>query len=171
MAPDQQAIANRNNAAKSTGPKTEAGKAKVSGNALKHGLRAAPQRALLHDEDPQALDALRDALGDELRPSTPLQCTLFDLIVSKLWRLMRVSRIETDILEGEVAEDHYQLVPSFGADGLEKPGSGAVLGRAFRRTVFSKEMLTQVQRYETSLERGLLRLLGKYDELQARQAV
>lgn len=55
----------------------------------------------------RALDALRDALGDELRPSTPLQCTLFDLIVSKLWRLMRVSRIETDILEGEVAEDHY----------------------------------------------------------------
>lgn len=169
MATNQQAIANKANAARSTGPKTGGGKAKVSGNALKHGLKSST-KLLLHDEDPQALAELRVALGDELRPSTALQRTLFDLIVSKLWRLMRVSRIETDILEGEVAEDHYQLVPSFGADGLEKPGTGAVLGRAFRRTVFSKEMLTQVQRYETSLERGLLRLLGKYDELQARPA-
>ena len=169
MATNQQAIANKNNAAKSTGPKTEGGKASVSGNALKHGLKAS-KMALLHDEDPKALDELRDALGDELRPSTPLQRTLFDLIVSKLWRLMRVSRIETDILEGEVGEDRWNIVASFGADGLEAPGTGAVLGRAFRRTVFSKEMLTQVQRYETSLERGLLRLLSQYGELQARPA-
>ena len=82
---------------------------------------------------------------------------------------MRVSRIETDILEGEVAEDHYQLVPNFGPDGIDAPGTGAVLGRAFRRTVRDKEQLTQVQRYETSLERGVLRLLSRYDELQARE--
>ena len=124
----------------------------------------------MHDEDPKALAELRDALSDELRPSTALQRTLFNLIVSKFWRLMRVSRIETDILESEVGEDRWQVLPNFGPDGIEAPGTGAVLGRAFRRTVFSKEMLTQVQRYETSLERGLLRLLSRYDELHARPA-
>ena len=49
--------------------------------------------------DAKTLDALRDALSDELRPSRALQQALFDLILSKFWRLMRVSRIETDILQ------------------------------------------------------------------------
>ena len=70
MATNQQAIANKNNAAKSTGPKTG------GGNALKHGLQSST-RLLLHDEDPKALAELRDALGDELRPSTALQQILF----------------------------------------------------------------------------------------------
>jgi len=170
MATDQQAIANKANAARSTGPKTGGGKAKVGGNALKHGLQAST-RLLLHDENPKDLDALRDALSDELRPSTALQQALFDLIVSKFWRLRRVSRIETDILETEVGEDRWQVLPNFGPDGIDEPGTGAVLGRAFRRTVRDREQLAHVQKYETSLERGVLRLLGKYDELQARQAV
>ena len=84
---------------------------------------------------------------------------------------MRISRIETDILETEVGEDRWQVVPNFGPDGIDEPGTGAVLGRAFQRTVRDREQLAHVQKYETSLERGVLRLLGKYDELQARQAV
>ena len=52
MATNQQAIANKANVAKSTGPKTGGGKAKVGGNALKHGLQAST-RLLLHDEDPK----------------------------------------------------------------------------------------------------------------------
>ena len=167
---NQQAMANKTNAARSTGPKTGGGKAKVGGNALKHGLQSST-RLLLHDEDPKDLAELRDALSDELRPSTALQRTLFDLIVSKFWRLMRISRIETDILETEVGEDRWQVVPNFGPDGIDEPGTGAVLGRAFRRTVRDREQLSHVQKYETSLERGVLRLLGKYDELQAQKAV
>ena len=37
--------------------------------------------------------------------------------------------------------------------------------------VCSKEMLSQVQKCEISLELGLLRPLSRYDELQARPAV
>ena len=61
------------------------------------------------------------------------------------------------------------MVPNYGPDGIDEPGTGAVLGRAFQRTVRGREQLTQVQRYETSLERGVLRLLSRYDELQARE--
>ena len=69
----------------------------------------------------------------------------------------------------EVGEDRWQVVPNFGPDGIDEPGTGAVLGRAFQRTVRDREQLAHVQKYETSLERGMLRLLDKYDELQARQ--
>ena len=71
----------------------------------------------------------------------------------------------------EVGEYPYQIIRRYGPDGIDEPGTGAVLGRAFQRTVRDREQLAHVQKYETSLERGVLRLLGKYDELQARQAV
>ena len=51
MATTQQAIAYKANAARSTGPKTGGGKARVGGNALKHGLQSSI-RLLLHGEDP-----------------------------------------------------------------------------------------------------------------------
>jgi hypothetical protein len=40
MAPDRQIAANRENAKRSTGPRSEAGKARSARNALKHGLSA-----------------------------------------------------------------------------------------------------------------------------------
>ena len=40
MATDKQIIANQLNAERSTGPRTKAGKRRVSNNALKHGLAA-----------------------------------------------------------------------------------------------------------------------------------
>ena len=52
----------------------------------------------------------------------------------------------------EVGEDRYQFIPSYGPDGIDEPGSGAVLGRAFQRTVRDREQLAHVQKYETSLE-------------------
>ena len=63
MMSDRKAAANRQNALKSTGPKTPEGKAAVRHNALKHGLLA--EQELLPDEDE---DALRE-LGERLRPN------------------------------------------------------------------------------------------------------
>ena len=58
MATDAQINANRQNAAKSTGPKTEKGKSKARGNALKHGGRAKTIQVMpvLPHEDPRELE-------------------------------------------------------------------------------------------------------------------
>ena len=45
----------------------------------------------------------------------------------------------------EVGEDRWQVLPNFGPDGIDEPGTGAVLGRAFRRTVRDREQLSHVQ--------------------------
>ena len=54
MATDAQIQANRENAKKSTGPRTPEGKARVSKNALKHGLLA--QDSVIPGEDPAEFD-------------------------------------------------------------------------------------------------------------------
>ena len=58
----QRAEINRRNARKSTGPRTDAGKAASRLNAMKHGLRA--QTVPLPVEDPAELEALADEWVD-----------------------------------------------------------------------------------------------------------
>src|SRR3954452_15419274 len=69
MATERQVAANRRNAARSTGPKTEKGKEKARGNALKHGGRAATLDIMpvLPHEDPEELEQRTAAWLDDWR--------------------------------------------------------------------------------------------------------
>ena len=60
--------ANRRNAARSTGPRTEAGKARSRANAVKHGLAGAG--VALPDEDAAAVEGLFGDLQEEMAPAT-----------------------------------------------------------------------------------------------------
>ncbi len=62
MASKEQIKANRENAKKSTGPRTNSGKARTAKNALKHGLLA--QDAVLPGEDPADFDQQLVALEE-----------------------------------------------------------------------------------------------------------
>ena len=66
---EERAAINRQNASKSTGPKTDEGKARSRRNALKHGLRA--QALALPNEDPAVVAARSDAWNDYYRPQSP----------------------------------------------------------------------------------------------------
>ncbi|MHC4795738.1 MAG: hypothetical protein ACYTF1_03755, partial [Planctomycetota bacterium] len=72
---EKQLQANRQNAKKSTGPKTPEGKARSSQNALKHGLLA--RQILINDDDPnektEDFDQLLSDLVDELQPDGRIQ--------------------------------------------------------------------------------------------------
>ena len=65
----QRAEINRQNASRSTGPNTEAGKSRSRSNALKHGLRA--EALALPNEDPAAVAARSDAWNDYYQPQSP----------------------------------------------------------------------------------------------------
>jgi hypothetical protein len=92
------ARASRINGAKSRGPKTEAGKARSAGNALKHGFRS--QRfVVLADEDASEFEAFAAALMDELAPRGALQEMLAGRIAAAAWRLLRSDRIEAELFE------------------------------------------------------------------------
>src|SRR4051794_16422397 len=92
---DKQARANRQNALKSTGPKTPEGKAATRLNALKHGLLS--RETLLPGEDEEALRELGERLRDELQPVGELENLLVDRIIASYWRLSRLGRVEAGI--------------------------------------------------------------------------
>lgn len=90
MTSEKQAQANRQNALKSTGPKTPEGKAAVRHNAVKHGLLA--EDALIPGEDEATFKDLDERLRDELQPVGELENMLVDRITTVHWRLRRLGR-------------------------------------------------------------------------------
>jgi hypothetical protein len=92
--------ANRANAQKSTGPRTDEGKARSSRNALKHGLSS---RDLVIR--PEEREEFNDWLADyraELDPQGPLEEALFNQIVYADWNLARVRRLEAELFTGQI---------------------------------------------------------------------
>ena len=100
----QQIEANRLNAAKSTGPRTEAGKSAVRLNALKHGLFAADP--VIPGEDPAHLEALHTGHYDRFQPATTEEHVLVAALVRDAWRLERCSNSETAVWARGF--DHYK---------------------------------------------------------------
>jgi len=87
MATPRQIAANRLNATKSTGPKTDAGKARSRANALTHGL--AGSGAAVAEAFAEVAAARRDAWHAEIRPETDEAAWSLDLAVAITTRLDR----------------------------------------------------------------------------------
>jgi len=98
----KQTEANRENAQRSTGPRTPEGKSKSSKNALKHGLTAA--QLVLPTESPEEYDEHAAQLRDEHDPSTPTEHLLVDQLITASWRLRRARIIETTYYQQRATE-------------------------------------------------------------------
>ena len=117
MASRKQIRANRRNARKSTGPRSEAGKAASSANALSHGLTAA-RTVVLPEEEPEAFERLSQGVVADLAPAGALQQALAQRIAGLLWRLDRVARLEAELFaHGRLAKRRDALARS-GTQGL-----------------------------------------------------
>jgi hypothetical protein len=88
--------ANRKNALRSTGPKTEEGKNKVRLNSLRHGLLSREVVIEKGDckENRAEYDALLESLVAERQPVGMIEEMLVDRIASCYWRLRRAIRCE-----------------------------------------------------------------------------
>ena len=88
MTTQKQLRANRANAGKSTGPRTEAGKAHSRLNSRKHGLTA--RLLVIGDEDPAEFEELRAGLLEQYNPQGPAECELVEYLAGVYWRLSAV---------------------------------------------------------------------------------
>ena len=96
MATQKQIKANRQNARKSTGPKSDEGKAAVSQNAVKHGLFA---ESVIKGENEAEFEAFHDQMLAELSPVGMIESMLAERIVSLWWRLRRAERMQNEAIE------------------------------------------------------------------------
>jgi hypothetical protein len=150
MTTAKQQAANRQNARKSTGPKTPKGKAVVALNALKHGLLS--RHVHLADEDEAALVELGKRLRAHLQPVGEFEVLLVDRMVTAVWRLRRLHAVETHV---------------FAKPNRFSPQAPAQVGEAFQTGMQTFAMLS---RYETTIERGLYKALHELQRLQAARA-
>jgi hypothetical protein len=95
MASPAQIQANRRNALRSTGPRSDEGKAASRFNALKHGLEA--DSLVIPGEDPAELEALALDYQRQFDPQGPQERFLVEAIVSADWNLRRYRRLEAQI--------------------------------------------------------------------------
>ena len=96
----QRLEANRRNALRSTGPRTEDGKQRSRVNALRHGLTAETVVGSLEDaEDYKAFEA---AIIADYEAETAVARELVLRLASLLWRLRRANAIEADLFEIQV---------------------------------------------------------------------
>ena len=102
--------ANRRNAQKSTGPKTENGKAVSKLNALKHGLLAQTVvvRGCQIKESVNEFKKLCRAFYANLDPDGPLEEMLVGQIVTATWRLRRARTAESGEIALNVDEGHWK---------------------------------------------------------------
>jgi hypothetical protein len=93
MTSERQAEANRQNAQKSTGPRTPAGKAVVALNGIKHGLLS--RESLIKGESEAELVDFGKRLRAKLAPVGELELLFADRVISTAWRLRRLVAVET----------------------------------------------------------------------------
>ena len=103
MATQAQILANRNNAAKSTGPRTAEGKAAAAKNATKHGLFA--RYDVVISENQADFEALRESLLGELAPEGTMEHLLAERIVSLAWRIKRTERMQNELIDVKIRRE------------------------------------------------------------------
>jgi hypothetical protein len=109
MATLKQFEANRRNAQKSTGPNTPEGKAAISMNALRHGLRA--RTVVLPGEDPTEFHQLCDDLQVEWHPQSRTEQFYVEQMAVSQWKLTRMEVVEVNIFkDADGASKQFSLL-------------------------------------------------------------
>ena len=150
MSTKLQKVANRENAKKSTGPKTKEGKAESSQNATTHGLTA--HYDVIRTESQEDFDLYRHEMIDEMDPIGPMQHRLAERIVSLSWRLRRAEQL------------HNQTIDAM----LEYKGSDHDLALGHRATedFANCRVLDKLIMYERRIENSLYKTMRELKKLK-----
>ena len=169
MSTEKQTEANRQNAQKSTGPKTAQGKAAVSKNALKHGIFA---DSLITGESEADYEVFHDEMLADLAPVGAVETMLAERVISLWWRLRRAERMQNQALDDmmenyvtnplprrmHVMECHAMGVPLGDARCTD---SHLPLGRVARLDWAGNKVLERMVMYEKRIESSLHKTMNE----------
>ena len=157
------------------GPNTQAGKAVVRLNAVRHGIRS--EIAVIDGiEDPKEWEWHRQGIIDSLKPEGVLEFVLADQIAFTLWKLRRVAFFQALQTRWHIDQTEYDLavVNAYAAGTLSKgelahPDSTEVYGAELLRVLPTGAVLDKIMRYEAHLHRLYTQTLHELEALQARR--
>jgi hypothetical protein len=181
MASTEQLRANKANAQKSTGPRTQAGKQRSRLNARKHGLTA--KLLVIGNEDPAEFDELRAALMEQYDPQGPAECELIEYLASMYWRLRRVPFFEAAIFAARQArvaeedasraqydvEDEAETKDAVEEQGMSDAAWLVHVGRILTRHGIWADELGKLTRYEATLLNKLAKTMTLLDEISVKR--
>jgi hypothetical protein len=153
---DRAAI-NRANAAKSTGPRTDAGKQRSKLNALRHGLTG--QTIVLPSEDHSAYQRLSQSFLDECQPKGAIETQLVQSLIDSSWRMNRAAAVETNLLSLGITEMEDRI-------HANHPEAEAALAMAMAFREHTRAF-AQISIYGQRLARQFERTLAQLRQIQA----
>ena len=172
MATAAQIEANRRNAQKSTGPKTERGKARARRNAITHGMTARTIMPVLPQEDPKELEDRTQQAIAAMKPRNPLELDLVCRAVRLAGELDRAERVATAHLAHQVRMDARSGTDTVSAEELSRVhdlGSTlffqAGIGPGYSKATADDYPAVIVRRLEESAE-GCRWMLARWAEIR-----
>jgi hypothetical protein len=173
MASTKQLEANRANAKKSTGPRSQTGKARSRLNSRKHGLTA--KTLIIVGERSDDFDQLRAELMNEHDPQSALEAELVERLAGILWRLRRVPLFEAAILTACHAEvcdrlTNWEALREVPEEEVANWRAAVRLGEALIEDARCHDALGKLARYETTLMNAFTKTLQTLILLQGNRS-
>ncbi len=157
MISEKQLEANRRNAQRSTGPKTEEGKKVSALNARRHNLTG--QVTAMTDADRIMHDAFSASIVESLAPEGAMETQLAQRIATDSWRLNRISAVEDNLF----ALGHNAKSDDTETEDLEIHAA-LTAAKVFKDESKELQLLTL---YEQRINRNLQKNLATLQALQA----
>jgi hypothetical protein len=147
--------ANRDNAKRSTGPRTPRGKRNCSRNALKHGILS-KDLVIRSGEGRESIKDFQDLLSqliEDLHPSGRAEESLVEMVAICDWRFRRALRAEVgEITNGFADEERHRL-------------------HQVDRNLPGQEATEKILRYQTAILRQKSQAMADLEKLQRRREV
>ncbi|MBD1925145.1 hypothetical protein H6F74_02435 [Trichocoleus sp. FACHB-90] len=157
---------NRKNALKSTGPRSDRGKAIARHNSVKHGLLAT-KPPMLCTEDREWFDAMVAGLIEKYQPRDPIEYLLIETISMGWLRLRRLWGIEAAV--GDVAILKIKQKLSGKSSELEKRRITKQLAEAETSAAGLSLSGEQLARYERLISLQLNDAIEKLEEIKRKE--
>jgi hypothetical protein len=160
MRSKRQSEASRINGAKSRGPKTPQGRATSALNAIKHGITA--KTLTVANESQDLLLEMMNSYFDYFAPTNQVEIDIVRDIVSARWRLHRIWRYQTALLDVEMDDQSPEFEKRYATLDQDVRGAAAFSAIVDNSKGFVTALRTDIhltRTYRRAVE-DLLRLRG-----------
>jgi hypothetical protein len=173
IATEMQINANRQNALKSTGPRTPEGKEAAGQNAIKHGLRATKNVIKTENQDDFVL--FRDKMIADISPYGAMEEMLAERIVSLSWRLKRAEHFQNAVIDALIEHGLHGASSGFGwtSENRERATKEAaagdvdvMLGIVINHDFANSKTLDMLLSYERRIESSLYRAIAELKKMR-----